>query len=151
MPGSPTTSVQRIEALLQFGATSVVLREAFFGVRRFDQFQRNLEISRSVLTRTLKFMVEQGLLQRRLYQNRPDRYEYRLSESGIELYPMFLAMKAWGDRWLGGDAGRVILHHELCGKDCSPRVTCDRCGKPVHAREVRYRIEPPPADDAGAL
>ncbi|GAB3046326.1 hypothetical protein GCM10027052_31320 [Parafrigoribacterium mesophilum] len=91
-------------------------------------------------------MVERGLLERRLYQNRPDRYEYRLSESGIELYPVFLAMKSWGDRWLGNDGSRVVLHHELCHLDCSPQMTCDRCGETMQAREVTYRIETPPSE-----
>ncbi|WP_417562087.1 winged helix-turn-helix transcriptional regulator [Microbacterium sp.] len=140
MPDSPTTSVQRTGALLQQGAASLVLREAFFRVRRFDDFQRRLGLSRSVLARTLKQLVEEGIMQRLRYQTRPDRYEYRLSEAGLELYPVFLAMKAWGDKWLGSDGPQITLRHETCGNVSAPRMTCDVCGRPVTAREMSYEI-----------
>jgi DNA-binding HxlR family transcriptional regulator len=134
------TSVQRMGAILQEAGSSLILREAFFGVRRFDEFQRNLAISRSVLARRLKSLVDHGILERRLYQERPDRFEYRLTESGHELYPVFLAMKEWGDRWLGDEGQTVILHHELCNQISHPRMTCDQCGEPVRARDVRYEL-----------
>jgi DNA-binding HxlR family transcriptional regulator len=134
-----TTSVQRTGAIFQEAGASLVLREAFFGVRRFDDFQRALGISRSVLARRLKSLVEQDILERRQYQSRPDRYEYRLTERGIELYPIFLAMKAWGDKWLGSDGEPIVLRHERCGHDCEPRMTCDHCGAPIDAREMTYR------------
>lgn len=140
MTESRTTSVQRTGSMLQQGAASLVLREAFFGVRRFDDLQRNLSISRSVLARTLKSLVEQGILERRLYQSRPDRFEYHLTESGLELYPVFLAMKAWGEKWLGDDGPKVVLHHSLCDHDSAPAMTCDHCGRPIHAREMTYEI-----------
>lgn len=140
MSTARTTSVQRTGLIFQESGASLVLREAFFGVRRFDDFQRNLGISRSVLARRLKFLVEQGILQRHRYQQRPERFEYRLSESGLELYPVFLAMKAWGDTWLGDEAPRVVLRHNRCGHVCEPAMTCDHCGKPVHAREMSFDV-----------
>lgn len=135
-----TTSVQRTGYLLQRGAASLVLREAFFRVRRFDDFQSRLGISRSVLARTLKSLVEEGILERRLYQERPDRYEYLLTESGRDLYPVFLAMKTWGDRWLGSDGLEVTLIHKVCGRESLPAFTCDKCGKPVTASEMTYTL-----------
>jgi len=136
-----TTSVQRTEELLRYGASSLVLREAFFRVRRFDDFQRVLDISRSVLSRTLKHLVEAGILERRRYQQRPDRYEYLLTEAGLELYPVFLVMKQWGEKWLGDDARDISLHHVTCGHVSTPQLTCDHCGGPVHARDMRYVID----------
>lgn len=133
-----TTSVQRLEQMLQQAGVSLVLREAFFGVRRFGEFQQNLGISRSVLARAMKSLVDQEVMRRVQYQERPDRFEYRLTESGMELYPVFLAMKAWGDRWLGGDGPGIVLHHKTCGHDSEPRVTCDHCGEQVRAREMSY-------------
>ena len=127
-------------SLLQEVGTSLILREAFFGVRRFDDFQRTLGISRSVLARRLKTLVEHGILDRRRYQERPERFEYRLTESGLELYPVFLAMKAWGDRWLGDDGDSIVLHHDLCGHITNPQMTCDHCGQPVKARDVHYEL-----------
>lgn len=146
-----TTSVQRTGDILRQGASSLVLREAFFRVRRFDDFQRTLGLSRSVLARTLKLLVDQGILDRRRYQERPDRYEYILSEAGLELYPVFLAMKQWGDKWLGDDAREVLLFHKTCGHASTPAMTCDHCGQPIRAREMRYTIEEDDAlPDAGA-
>jgi DNA-binding HxlR family transcriptional regulator len=133
-----TTSVQRTGAIFQEAGASLVLREAFFGVRRFDDFQKNLGISRSVLARRLKYLVDQGILERRRYQERPERFEYRLTEAGLELYPIFLAMKAWGDKWLGGDGPPTVLRHKKCGHVTHPRMTCDHCGEPVLAREMSY-------------
>lgn len=136
-----TTSVQRTGEILRQGAASLVLREAFFRVRRFDEFQRVLDLSRSVLARTLKSLVDQGLLERRRYQERPDRFEYLLTEAGLELYPVFLAMKAWGDRWLGDEGVQVTLRHEVCGHVSQPVMTCDHCGEPVKAREMTYEVD----------
>lgn len=135
-----TTSVQRTSELLRQGASLLVLREAFFRVRRFDEFQRVLGISRSVLARTLKTLVEQGLLERRRYQQRPDRYEHLLTEAGLELYPVFLAMKSWGDRWLGEEGAHILLRHEVCGQASAPVMACNHCGRPVRAREMSYEI-----------
>jgi DNA-binding HxlR family transcriptional regulator len=132
-----TTSVQRTGAIFQEAGASLVLREAFFGARRFDDFHRSLGISRSVLARRLRYLVDEGILKRQRYQERPERFEYRLTEAGLELYPIFLAMKAWGDKWLGGDGPPIILRHERCGSVTHPRMTCDRCGEP----EVLVRIK----------
>ena len=134
-----TTSVQRTSAIFQEAGASLVLREMFFGVRRFDEFQRNLQISRSVLARRLNSLVAHGIIEKHQYQTRPDRFEYRLTESGLELYPIFLAMKSWGDKWLGADAEPIVLHHNSCDHDCTPHMTCDQCGEPVRAREMSYR------------
>lgn len=141
MPEQRTTSVQRTGEILRRGASSLVLREAFFRVRRFDDFQRSLGLSRSVLARTLKYLVEEGILERRRYQERPERFEYLLTEAGLEMYPVFLAMKQWGDKWLGDDALEVRLFHKTCGHVSTPAMMCDHCGRPIAARDMRYTIE----------
>lgn len=135
-----TTSVQRTGDLLLKGAVSAVLREAFFRTRRFNEFQETLGISRSVLARTLKTLVAEGIMERRLYQSRPERYEYFLTESGLELYPVFLAMKEWGDKWLEPDSHDVTLTHSRCGQECQPFMACDKCGERVMARDMRYKV-----------
>tara|TARA_R100000365_G_scaffold988_1_gene3605 strand:+ start:9706 stop:10125 length:420 start_codon:yes stop_codon:yes gene_type:complete len=139
--------VQRTGEILRQGAASLVLREAFFRVRRFDDFQRLLGISRSVLARTLKSLVADGILERRRYQRRPDRYEYVLTESGLALYPVFLAMKQWGDEWLGSDGPSITLTHNTCEHTSIPRMTCDHCGEVIRAREMRYLLSPHPHID----
>src|SRR5262249_52054022 len=80
--------------------TLLVLRDAFNGVRRFEDFPASLPLARNVLTDRLQTLVEHGILQRRRYQERPPRYEYRLTEKGFELYPVLIALLQWGDRHL---------------------------------------------------
>jgi len=132
-------SVGRAMDILGERWTFLILRESFYGVRRFSDMQRNLGIARNILSARLQTLVGAGILERRQYQQEPERFEYRLTESGLELYPMFLAMKSWGDKWLGEDDEPVVLHHTLCDHDCDPLMTCDQCGKPVKAREMTYR------------
>lgn len=119
-----------------------VLQEAFFGVRRFDQLQRNLGISRNVLAKRLRHLVDHAILERELYQHRPDRYEYRLTDRGREMYPIFVALMHWGERWLQDPgAPRVALTHATCGAASRPHMTCDACGEEIHARDMRYAIQ----------
>jgi len=120
-----------------------VLREAFFGVRRFDDFAGHLDISRNVLTKRLKHLVAQGVLEKRLYQSRPDRYEYRLTDRGRDMYPIFLALMRWGDRWLAGPDGvPLVLVHRPCGATTAPNPVCDSCGEPLQARDMDYKPGP---------
>jgi DNA-binding HxlR family transcriptional regulator len=147
MPSDPwgrrVDSVARTLEIFHDPWTFVVLREAFFGVRRFDDFQRNLDISRNILTKRLKHLVGHGILERILYQQRPNRYEYRLSERGYDMYPIFAALMRWGDRWLAGvDGAPLLLVHERCGKRTTPTVVCDHCHAPLVAREMSYAAGP---------
>ena len=117
-----------------------MLQEAFFGVRRFDQFQAQLGISRGILSKRLRHLVADGILERIRYQERPERFEYRLTDRGRALYPVFASLARWGEEWLGedGDATALTLIHEACGERSRPQVTCDRCGEPIRAEEMSY-------------
>lgn len=120
--------------------TFAVLQEAFFGVRRFDQIQAQLGISRGILAKRLRSLVGHDILERVRYQRRPDRYEYRLTDRGRALYPVFIALLRWGEDWLdeAGEASALTLVHERCGERTRPRVSCDRCGEPIRAEEMAY-------------
>ena len=120
--------------------TFLILREAFFGVRRFDELQCNLSAAPSVLSQRLRRLVAHGILERVRYQERPPRSEYRLTDKGLDLYPVIVLMMRWGDRWLDGGRGAPLrLRHLPCGHDMRPHLTCDGCGAPVEAREVEWR------------
>src|SRR3954471_9841647 len=96
--------------------TLLVLREAFLGTRRFDDFQRSLGIARNVLTERLARLVDEGVLEGRRYQERPERYEYRLTEKGIELWPVMVHLLQWGDHHYPDEAGPPrVLTHRGCG------------------------------------
>ena len=131
--------------------TFLILREAFFGVRRFNQMQRHLGVSRNILAARLRTLVDVGILKRRRYRRDPDFYEYRLTERGLDLYPAILAFSRWGDRYLPRDASAptLVLRHKPCGEEADPLLVCSCCGKPIHARDIEAHIadhEPPVAD-----
>jgi DNA-binding HxlR family transcriptional regulator len=123
--------------------TFLVLREAFFGVRRFSEMARNLGIARNVLSRRLHQLVEAGIFERVLYNDRGGWHEYRLTEAGKELYDVVLAIMHWSDRHLGGpDGPPLLLHHTACDHDTHGVVVCAHCGEPLCPHEVDPRPGP---------
>ncbi|MGA2455315.1 MAG: helix-turn-helix domain-containing protein [Solirubrobacteraceae bacterium] len=140
-------SVTRTVGLLSDRWTFLILREAFHGVRRFGEMARDLGVSRTILSRQLRTLVEHGVLERRQYRSAPDRFEYVLSDAGRELYPAVVALMQWGDRHMTGPEGPPLaLRHKLCGELTSPVLVCSCCGEPVDARDIE--VEPGPG--AGA-
>ncbi len=116
----------------------LIVRNVFLGLRRFDQIQDNLQIARNVLQTRLMRLVEQGVLERRLYQERPPRHEYRLTEKGLDLWPTVVALMQWGDRHAAPAGGPpVVLEHRGCGGAVDQHRVCEKCGKPLTARESR--------------
>jgi DNA-binding HxlR family transcriptional regulator len=118
--------------------TPLVLRDVFAGLRRFEEIQADLGIARNILSDRLSTLVERGVLHKHRYQESPDRYEYRLTEMGIDFYPVLAALMRWGDRWLADDGGPPVrLRHERCGQETELHFTCSQCGQELSAREVR--------------
>lgn len=118
--------------------TMLVLREAFWRVRRFEDFQARTGAPRPVLAERLKMLVDQGVLERRQYSERPARFEYRLTEKGVDLYPVVISLLEWGERWMT-DAGAepvVELRHRACGHTTHPQLACSACGDVLTARDV---------------
>ena len=121
--------------------TMLVLREAFFGVRRFEDFRRGTGAAKNILADRLAKLVEHGLLERRQYSERPPRDEYRLTEKGLDFYPVLISLAQWGERWGGlGSRTAIALEHKGCGQIVQPELTCPECGEPVHARDMRAHL-----------
>ena len=117
--------------------TVLILREAFLGVKRFELFRERLSIARNILTSRLQELVREGILERTRYQEKPERFEYRLTEKGIGLYPVLVTLMAWGDRWMCDEMGPpVLLVHKPCEHQMAPVLTCSHCGRLVSPREV---------------
>lgn len=130
-------SVARSLAVLGDRWTLLILRDAFMRVRRFDDFQASLGIARRVLADRLGKLVEAGVLAKVPYQDNPERFEYRLTEMGLDLYPMMLSLVHWGDKYFAGKDGPPILHeHKACGQVFRSVLTCSECGEPVGPRDV---------------
>ncbi|CAA9262420.1 MAG: Transcriptional regulator, HxlR family [uncultured Acidimicrobiales bacterium] len=121
----------------------LILRDAFRGVRRFDDIQRDLGIARNILTDRLQKLVDNEVLERRLYQSRPARYEYRLTPRGVDLSPALVALMHWGDRHLAGEAGpAVVLTHGACGEPVDQTFVCWTCDQTILPTAIRSRPGP---------
>ncbi|MFI4934808.1 MAG: winged helix-turn-helix transcriptional regulator [Caulobacterales bacterium] len=119
--------------------TLLILRDAFSGVRRFDDWQQRLGVARNVLAARLKSLVAHGILETRLYSEHPPRKDYALTPKGRDLMPVLLTLKAWGDRYVyGADASPVDFVHS-CGEPLSPKLVCEVCGGAVTGADLTPR------------
>lgn len=133
------SSVSRTVEILAERWTFLVLREFFFGVRRYEQLRENLGIAPNILADRLAHLVKRGILRKVPYQRTPLRQEYRLTALGRELYLPLIQMLRWGDRWLGYEAP-LILTHLVCGEDFHPVVACNHCRTPLDTRNVQFQL-----------
>jgi DNA-binding HxlR family transcriptional regulator len=139
-------SVARTLELIGERWTIMILREAFLGVHRFEEIQRNLGIARNVLQARLERLVEAGILKRVPYQQRPPRSEYRLTAKGVDLWPVLVSLLKWGDRHAAPAGPPVVLEHAGCGGQLDDRRRCDRCGHDLQPWDIAPR--PGPGADA---
>jgi len=135
-------SVAKTVAVVGDTWTLLVIREAFFRVRRFDQMQRNLGIARNVLADRLERLVEHGILERVLYSERPPRHEYKLTPKGRDLYPALIALMQWGDKYACEQGAPVTLFHKDCRHETEPHLACSHCGEPLDPRAVTPQAGP---------
>jgi DNA-binding HxlR family transcriptional regulator len=136
-------SVARTMDLLGDWWTPLVLREAFYGIRRFDEFQSGLGIARNTLADRLRRLVDEGLLEKQPYQRDPVRYDYLLTDKGRDFFGVIAAMMRWGDRWLAEEAGPPItMHHHSCGHDTHAEVVCASCREPIRAEDITMNMGP---------
>ncbi len=125
--------------------TLVVLREVFNGIRRFDEMREHSGIPRQVLTNRLHMLVEHGVLRRVPYREpgERERHEYRLTEKGFDLYPVLVAVREWGDRYLADPAGPPVeMVHRNCGSAVHTHLTCAEGHEIGSPREVATRPGP---------
>jgi DNA-binding HxlR family transcriptional regulator len=129
-------SIARTLELIGERWTLLIIRDAFLGIRRFEDFQESLGVARNVLSARLARLCDERILERRRYQERPARFEYRLTEKGIALWPVMISLVKWGDRYAAPGGPPRIIEHKGCGGQVTERLTCDRCGRPLSAYDV---------------
>lgn len=122
--------------------TSHVIASAFMGRRRFGDLQSALGIAPNILSDRLARLVDLGVLRKTLYQDKPQRWEYRLTDQGRDLYPMIAELNRWGDRWLDGGKGPpLITYHRPCGQPLKAKITCDQCGEPAGLDSIATALD----------
>ena len=141
-PGQACSVAKSLEVIGERWSLLIV-RDVMNGNRRFGEIQRSLGVARNVLAARLSRLVEEGILERRAYQESPPRDEYFLTEKGLDLWPALIALLHWGDKYSAGPEGppRLIIHKE-CGGTVSERGICESCGELLHARDARQVAGP---------
>ena len=123
--------------------TLLILRDAFLGVTRFDDFAKRLGIARNVLTARLETLVDHDVLTRVPYDEARGRYDYRLTDKGRALLPAMTALRQWGDEWILGEGkAPIVVEHTTCGHTSKGILTCDHCGEELTTRTLRARPGP---------
>ncbi|MEQ3709473.1 MAG: helix-turn-helix domain-containing protein [Tateyamaria sp.] len=137
---SHTCTIARAAAQVGDEWTILIMREMFLGTRRFDDILRLTGMSSHLLSQRLKKLEAQGVIRRELYSERPPRHEYRLTEKGLELWAVIIALKQWGDRWLSTEDTPVQIMHKTCGNVVRPQMTCPDCGERIEAHDAEAQL-----------
>lgn len=109
----------------------LILRDAFYGLTRFDEFQKSLSIAPNMLTRRLNALVEEGLLERRQYCEKPPRFEYHLTDRGRDFRPVMLALMAWGNKHFAPEGKSVVLVDADSGEQVEPVLYDSKHGREI--------------------
>jgi DNA-binding HxlR family transcriptional regulator len=124
----------------------LIVRDALYGLKRFDQFQESLGIAPNMLTRRLSRLVSDGLLERRLYNERPPRYEYLLTECGRDFRPVVISLLAWGNRHFAPEGPSVVVLDTENGAAVDPVLVDRSSGEPI--ANPRFQVAAGPAANA---
>jgi DNA-binding HxlR family transcriptional regulator len=140
--GDSRCSIARALSVVGDRWTLLLLREAFLGAKRFEEFHDNTGAARHLVAARLNQLVDHGLVERVQYHDRPARFEYALTAKGRALYPVIISLLAWGDEWMADGRGpSLVVVHESCGATVTPELRCASCGETVVADDTRHLVE----------
>ncbi|MFT4634395.1 MAG: DNA-binding HxlR family transcriptional regulator [Arenicella sp.] len=132
-----TCSIARSTAIIGDRWTLLIIRQVFLRIRRFSEIQTTLGISKHRLSDRLNRLVDSEIIYREVYDQARNRSEYKLTDSGLELYPVIVALASWGDKWLDdGDGAPVEYVHNSCGCIANPKLCCSNCSEEVTALDT---------------
>lgn len=121
----------------------LILRDLFLGFERFDDIQRNLGVASNILTTRLKKMMEQGIVERRADEQDKRVWRYGLTQQGRDLYPILLALTAWGDKWRAAEGQQpLLIRHQHCGQITSAIPACAVCKEELQLEDIRFEVGP---------
>lgn len=141
--GLQPCAIARPVSLIGERWTLMLLRDAFRGIRRFEEFQAGLGVSRSLLAERLGALVEAGIFERQAYRDaHRTRHEYQLTQKGRDLYPVLMALRQWGDTYASPEGVFRTFHHHGCGGDAVVRHACDRCGAALTDEDIDIEAGP---------
>ena len=140
--------VGRSAELLGDRAVLLILRDLFFGRRRFEAIATHTGLGPQLVSARLKLLVKEGVAERHAYQERPRRYEYRLTAKGKDLFDVLYAMRGWAERWAyapgeTGAGSAMRYTHRACGTDVGTATICPGCGEVLGYGDLKG--EPSPA------
>lgn len=143
-------SIARALSVVGDSWTMLIVRELFSGNRRFSGLLTETGAPPATLTERLGALERAGVVDKQPYSTRPDRFEYRLTAKGRELYPILVSLMGWGDRWMAadGEAPPVRLVHRSCGQPTTPTLTCSACGEVIDPRAMTKITAAGPDDDS---
>jgi DNA-binding HxlR family transcriptional regulator len=125
--------------------TALLLAALFFGLHRYDDINSALGIATNILADRLRLLLTAGVIEQHLYQDKPPRYEYRLTEKGFDLFPFSLALHEWGARWMPTPHGPSIkMTHIPCDHRLRTRLVCGSCGEAIDPHDVAVVSDEPP-------
>ena len=143
----PCSIAQSLEVVGEWW-TLLIVRDVSLGLRRFEEIQDDLGISRNILTDRLNKLVDDEILYRTNIATTGTRYDYRLTDKGRDLVPVLLALMQWGDRWAAHPGGPFTeMVHTTCGHVTEPELTCSHCGEVIDLDDLRSRPGAAFADD----
>lgn len=136
-------SVARTLSIIGDRWTMLIIRDCFLGTRRFDDFQKQLGLTRHLLTDRLNKLVAADILRKVPQREGSKRHEYRLTAKGIELHPILMTMAAWGDKWMADEAGPPLEYiHLVCGEKTQPGTHCSACNASINPRNIQPILGP---------
>lgn len=137
-PAEPRTcSIARALNIVGEKWALLAVREVFLGDRRFDEMVKRTGAPRDTLAARLRTLVNAGVLERRPYSEHPARFEYFLTEAGLDLYPVITTLRTWGDKYLAGSGGPPLVVEHRCDHELAARLVCEACGEAVNPRDTR--------------
>ena len=140
---SQVCSVARTLSLVGDRWTLLILRDCFLGVTRFSDFQKSLGITKHRLSDRLNKLVDSEILKKQIYDTNYERYEYKLTKKGVDLYPVLMSLVSWGDNWtVDKDGAQLEYIHQHCGNKIKYGAMCDYCDEPVYALAITPILGP---------